>query len=91
MYDNGFKCLFLCRTSQTAVIVTVTDIANNQPSFPANTYSIVVSEGALSGSSVFQGNALSDSDPNGDSLIYTMVPIGINQNQLFPDFTISPE
>lgn len=66
------------------VLVTVTDIGISAPSFPAGTVNIDVSEGALTGSSVFQGDA---SDPDGDALTYSM--FSINQNQNNPDFVIS--
>lgn len=44
-----------------------------------------MSEGALSGASVFQGEA---SDPDGDGLTYSMQQINLN-TQLNPDFVIS--
>ena len=73
------------RSSRTAVIVDVTDVGISIPTFASNTYNIIVSEGALSGASVFQGEA---SDPNGNGLSYSMQQIDLN-TQLNPDFTIS--
>jgi len=78
------KTHFLSRNSQTVVLVTVTDIGISQPSFPASTVNVVVSEGELSGVSVWQGDA---SDPDGDILSYFMSQI--NNNQVNSDFVIS--
>lgn len=72
------------RASQTVVLVTVTDIGISAPSFPASTVNIVVSEGVLSGASVWQGDAI---DPDGDALTYSMSQITTFQNN--PDFVIS--
>lgn len=66
------------------VLVTVTDVGISRPSFPSSTVNIIVSEGALSGASVYQGNAV---DPDGDTLTYSMSQV--NNNQITPDFVIS--
>ena len=76
---------YIFRRTKTVVIVDVTDVGISVPVFPSTTYNIVVSEGVLSGSSVFQGDA---SDPDNDGLTYSMVQADLN-TQLNPDFVIS--
>ncbi|KAH3873306.1 hypothetical protein DPMN_036538, partial [Dreissena polymorpha] len=73
------------RSSRTALIVTVTDVVGQSaPQFPASTVNIVVSEGSLSGASVYQANAV---DEDQQLLSYSMTQI--NQVQQFPDFIIT--
>jgi hypothetical protein len=68
------------------VLVTVTEVGLSQPSFPANTVNILISEGALSGTSAYRADA---TDPDGDVLTYSMSNLNFNQNQNNPDFVIS--
>ena len=83
------KCTYFnvhFRTTKTVVIVNVLDAGLAAPVFSADTYNIVVSEGVLSSSSVFQADA---SDPDGDGLTYSMQQVDFN-NQQNPDFVITP-
>jgi len=76
----------MSRRAQTVVLVTVRKTGISTPSFAANTVNIVVSEGSLSGASVYQSDA---NDPDGDALTYSMVQIQGNQNQFTSVFTIA--
>ena len=64
----------------------MTEVSVSVPSFTAGTVNILVSEGALSGTSAYQALA---TDPDGDALTYSMNSINFNQNQNIPDFVIS--
>ncbi|WAQ95445.1 FAT4-like protein [Mya arenaria] len=63
--------------AQTVVLVTVTDTGIASPSFPANIINIVVSEGVLTGNSVYQSDA---TDPDNDALTYSMSQINTNHS-----------